>query len=303
MIIAQLKRKLPQRFEGMEDILTSSVFSLLCYLPVADGNDILARFTGLAINSSKSEVAFWPRYPTLPGFSTGPSSEQKDNRGMTEPDVVINTGSHRLFIEAKFGSDLDADYDQLGREFAIGYRLAKEASQQFTLIAITRDIRRPCPGGIDLTSGLQKKLRAVSQNGHWNDADEICQAVATSFQWVNWQRMWRCLDQYNKKALNPLVRDVCSLLTLHNLAPYDVAPLLEVLNHDLPRNTPDYKYSFVMQSAYAKMWQRLLQTDLSLLPHKTLTPLNKLYRPRALKKFNLKILEAPAWITIYSHNK
>ncbi len=303
MIIAQLKRKLPQRLEGMEDILTSSVFSLLCYLPLADGKDLLARLTGLDISASELETLFWPRFATPPGFGTGPSMEQKDNRGMTEPDVVINAGGHLLFIEAKFGSDLDADYDQLGREFAIGYRLAKEASQHFTLIAITRDIRPPRPGSIDLKEGLQKKLRAVSQNGHWDDADEICQAVAPSFQWVNWQAMWRCLNQYNKKALNPLVMDVCSLLTLHNLAPYDVAPLLDALTRDLPRSTPDYAYSFVMQSAYAKSWQRLLQTDLGLLPHKTLMSLNKLYRPHALKKFDLKILEAPSWITIYSHNK
>jgi hypothetical protein len=287
----------------MEDVLTSSVFSLLCYLPLADACDLLTRITGYDITSSEIEVLFWPRYSTPPGFSTGHSSEHTENRGMTEPDVVINTDKVVFLIEAKFGADLDAEYDQLGREFALGYRLAKEQHRDFILIPITRDMRPPRPGGTDLKAGLQKKLRTVSQKGHWSDGDEICEAVSSSVQWHNWQEMWRHLKRYNKQVKNALVEDVCSLLSLHNLAPYDVTPLLDALGRELPRHTPDYAYSFVMQSAYAKMWQRLLQANLSLLPHKSLMPLNKQYRPHALKKFDLKTLEVPSWITSYSHNK
>ena len=33
MLLAQLHRKVPSEFEGMEDVLTSSVFALLKYLP------------------------------------------------------------------------------------------------------------------------------------------------------------------------------------------------------------------------------------------------------------------------------
>ena len=161
MLLAQLHRKVPSEFEGIEDVLTSSAFALLKYLPDQLACKLLAKWADIPPGQARPQLEFWPHYPTPPGFpSPGVEAEQDEltTRGDTEPDVVIRTQDWLLLVEVKYRSPLDDAYDQLGREFAIGYRLAEQEALPFKMLVITAHTLPPKPAGIDLTDGLQQAL-------------------------------------------------------------------------------------------------------------------------------------------------
>jgi hypothetical protein len=292
MIIAQLQRKLPEQFEEMEDVLTSSVFSLFKYLNAEAASLLLSSVLGTDMSSVSMRLAFWPRYPTPSGFGGGAAQKSDfDQRGQTEPDVVIETDDVLIFVEGKFRSYLDDQFDQLGREFVIGHRLAQDLGKRFLLLAVTRDILQPQPKDTDLYDGIEAKIRSVAVSGSWKDGSEVEAAVRSSFKWINWQRIWSCLKSCNAGNLAPLVDDVCALLLLHNLTPYDSSPLRKLLGVDLPLAALDFDYSYTTPSAYRKKWQKIWRMDLSLLEKPVFqASLRKQFDLRQLSFFDLSSL-------------
>src|SRR5262245_38287177 len=144
MLLAQLHRKVPSQFEGMEDVLTSNIFGLFKYLPDHLAGELLADFAKIAVPPAPLQLQLWPRHPTPPGFhllADLDEPEEFTERGDTEPDVIITTQDWLVLAEAKYRSSLDEEYDQLGREFAIGYRLAKSENRRFRLLVVTAHTR------------------------------------------------------------------------------------------------------------------------------------------------------------------
>lgn len=229
MLLAQLHHKVPSEFEGMEDVLTSSALGLLKYLPDQIACALLAEFAAIPSLQGPLQMELWPRYPTPPGFCspivTAEWEGEPADRGDTEPDVVITAKDWLVLIEAKYRSPLDETYDQLGREFAVGYRLAQDAGCQFRLLAVTGHTLQPTPAGIDLVTGVQSALTEASA-GLGNAATEIIAAVPASLHWTNWQHLYSilsaaCGDQDISDNTRRLLEDVCRLLELRALKPYD----------------------------------------------------------------------------------
>lgn len=132
MLIAELKGKIPSKFDDKEDILTSNVFSFFKY---AHRQILKSYLNNLSINVSideanKAEFIFWPSY--------------EDG---TEPDLVIICGKYYMLIEAKLKSDFSPKTkildSQIDREIKMGKLAAKNLNKEFIYIAITAEYYKP----------------------------------------------------------------------------------------------------------------------------------------------------------------
>ncbi|MEI6196542.1 MAG: hypothetical protein WCS42_19650 [Verrucomicrobiota bacterium] len=154
MYQAELNGKLPSSASDREDVLTSNVFSFLKY---SHRPTYLRQFLRLAsLNVKTSELhrvkfEFWPNY-----------------HDGTQPDVIIETDSCYLLVEAKYFSGV-AEEDgnpagQLIREFETGTMEARNRAKSFHLLLLTDDATRP--------SRLLAQMPAKFQN---------------KTSWTNWQ--------------------------------------------------------------------------------------------------------------------
>lgn len=258
MLSAQLSHKVPTEFEGMEDVLTSSVFALLRYLPAHLACHLLSRWAKIPVQQGQPEVDFWPRYPTPAGFGVFldlAEQEEPLGRGDTEPDVVIRTPEWLVLVEVKYQSHLDHDYDQLGREFAIGYRQANREGLDFRLLVLTANALEPRPAGIELKTGVQQALSKVLEM----DGDVIegmISSVPDALRWINWQRVYRSLSQtsavpYIAEHNRRLLEDTCQLLGMRGLKPYSSRPLLEAMKRWDRADIADEAWRLPMSYRYA----------------------------------------------------
>jgi hypothetical protein len=312
MLLAQLERKVPSEFEGMEDVLTSSVFGLLKYLPDQLACELLAECAAIPLPQGPLQLKLWHRYPTPPGFRspavTADREEESAIRGATEPDAVIETGDWLVLMEAKYRSPLDTTYDQLGREFAVGYRLAQNAKRRFRLLVITGHTFPPTPAGFDLETGVRNALAAASA-GLGDAAAEMITAVPTSLHWTNWQQLYSimlraCDHQDISGSTRRLLEDVCRLLELRGLKPYDNRPIANVLDRCDRAGIPDdawslpvaYRYRLV--SSLGAGWEQLLRLDtttLHPLGWQLQVPSSKYDPVTHLGHFQLGSLRTPVW--------
>lgn len=231
MLQAQIHHKIPREFEGMEDVLTSSTIGLLSYLPSPLAAAIVAELARIQPENESVETALWPTYATPPGFRTSAhpddgsadSSEENDSvRGRTEPDAVLSGAGWLVVLEAKYHSPLDEEYDQLGREFTIGFNEAKRNGLQYRLLVLTAHTLEPKPAGESLVQGVRKAVARSQSAG----AADIVAAVPDSLRWTNWQRLYLILrkaaaDQGYPAHTHRLLADACTVLELHGLVPYD----------------------------------------------------------------------------------
>ena len=192
MLLAQLRHKVPSEFEGMEDVLTSSVFCTLKYFPDLIASDLMNRLGGFSTLfplRGPLKVQLWPRYSgsvDVTSVDIEDSGEgDTDTPGGTEPDVRITAADWLILLEVKYRSQLDAAYDQLAREFMAGYQHAKRDGRRFRLLVVTAHTMQPTPGGVDLETGLGDALDETSFLSDDYKA-ELAAAVSESLHWTSW---------------------------------------------------------------------------------------------------------------------
>jgi hypothetical protein len=316
MLLAQLHRKVPADFEGMEDVLTSTVFGLFKYLPNDTASAFLAEFAAVPSLQGPLQVELWPRYPTPPGFRTPRVVAQEDeepaSRGDSEPDVVITTDEWVLVVEAKYHSPLDEEFDQLGREFAVGHRLARDTGRRFRLLVVTGHTLEPRPGGVELVMGLRGALNAAS-GGLGEAAADVIAAVPRSLHWTNWQGLYRILARASQGGgmqanVRLLLEDVCELLALRGLRPYDGRSIVAALTRWERAQLADevwlssVAYRYRTAPSIAGGWERLLDSDMSALGPAAWHPLvsRSDYELAAhLGHPDLETLRSPEWRPSY----
>jgi hypothetical protein len=217
----------------MEDVLTSSILGFIKYLSDELASSLLSAFAGLSELSGTPEIELWPRFPTPAGFGglTAPPDAGEDAlpRGDTEPDAVITVDDWLVFVEAKYRSTLDRDYDQLGREYVIGYRQALADGRRFRLLVVTAQVCAPTPAGIDLVEGVKQVLRRNCSSLPV-DVATLIDSVPSALHWTNWQAMYSLLSRLLERQSLPdntlrLISDMCRLLELRGLRPYSIEPL------------------------------------------------------------------------------
>lgn len=265
MLSAQLSHKVPTEFERMEDVLTSSVFALLRYLPAHLACHLLTRWAKIPVQQGQPQIDFWPRYPTPVGFDIFldvAEQEEPPNRGDTEPDVVIRTPEWFVVVEVKYQSHLDHDYDQLGREFAIGYRQATRDGLDFRLLVVTANALEPRPAGIALRTGVQQALRKVLER----DGDVpggMISSVPDALRWISWQQVYRILSQttavpYIAEHNRHLLGDTCRLLEMRGLKPYSSRHLFEAMKRWDRADIADEAWRLPMNYRYTTRSSRSL---------------------------------------------
>jgi len=316
MLLAQLHRKIPVQFEGMEDVLTSSVFSLFKYLPGEIARSYLAEWARIPSLSGPLQVDVWPRFPTPPGFQRpgGLAEEDEDPvmRGDTEPDVLITTREWVILIEAKYRSPLDKHFDQLGREFAVGHQLAKETGRRLRLVVLTGHTLQPLPGGVDLVTGLRSALSAAS-GSLGETASDMIGGARESLHWTNWQQLYTILakascDRDTSNSTRLLLADLCDLLELRGLKPYAAEPIVAALARWEEAAIPEelwvvpFDYSYRLPSSVSWGWEQLLSVDLSPLGRPAWHP--EISRSdydlgTHLGRFDLESLRTPLWSPAY----
>ena len=160
MIIAELKGKIPSKFDNKEDILTSNVFSFFKYSDRRLFKEYLSKL-GIEVTLKESENAefiFWPSY-----------------EDRTEPDLVVICGKYYLLFEAKLDSDFSpktatSDF-QIEREIKMGKMSAENLNKKFVYITITKEYYKD-------RNKYQK----------YENRDFL-------FVWTNWQFISRFIDQ------------------------------------------------------------------------------------------------------------
>lgn len=143
MYHAELNGKLPSSASDREDVLTSNVFSFLKYSHRPTYLRQFLRLAGLDIKTSelhRIRFEFWPNY--------------EDG---TEPDVIIETDTSYLLVEAKYFSGVAEENGnpagQLIRECETGSMEARNRAKSFHLLLLSDDATRPssflprCPPG------------------------------------------------------------------------------------------------------------------------------------------------------------
>ena len=313
MLLAQLHRKVPSEFEGMEDVLTSSVLGLLKYLPDQIACALLAEFAAIPLLQGPLQLELWPRYTTPPGFRSSTAIAEREgepaSRGDTEPDAVITAKGWLVLMEAKYRSPLDETYDQLGREFAVGYRLAQDAGCRFRLLVVTGHTLQPTPTGLDLVTGVRRAL-TVASAGLGDVAEEMIAAVKASLHWTNWQQLYSissaaCGSQDCLDSSHRLLEDVYQLLELRGLKPYDDRPIASALTRWETADIPDEMWSLpvayryrVVSSFLAAGWEQLIRLDVSTLHPLAWylsVPVSNYDLVTHLEHFQLGSLSDPAW--------
>ena len=316
MLLAQLHRKVPSEFEGMEDVLTSCVFGLFKYLPRELGGSFLAEWAAIPSLEGSLLVEVWPRYPTPPGFRRpGVLAEEDEDpatRGDTEPDVLITSREWVILVEAKYRSALDEHFDQLGREFAVGHQLARETGRGFRLLVVTGHTLPPWPAGVDLATGLSRALSAASLE-IGDAASGIVADVPDALHWTNWQHLYGILarasgDHSISGNTRLLLEDLSHLLELRGLKPYDAQSMVAALARWEEAAIPDelwsvpFDYSYRLPSSVSWGWEQLLLMDLSALGPPAWHP--EISRSdydlgTHLGRFDLQALRTPLWSSPY----
>lgn len=279
MLLAQLKHKVPAEFEGMEDVLTSSAIGVIKYLPDDLACALLAEFACTPGLTEPLDVDLWPHYPTPPGFVSPTKlpndDDEPDARGDTEPDAIIRTKDWLILVEAKYRSAVDSSYDQLGREFAVGYRLARKERRQFRLLLVTATTLPPSPGNVDLQTGLMDALSAASARLGRAEAQQMIAEVESSLLWTNWQSLYNivlakfCSGNAVASSAERLLNDVCKLLELRGLRPYDIEPMRRAMDLWKASGIPEgawlaglpYRYRVVL--SVRDGWKQLSQLDVA----------------------------------------
>ena len=184
MYLAELHSKLSSKLEGMEDLLTSNVFSFLKYSARKSFLKGYLEELGFAISDQEAndaEFIFWPRY------------EDK-----TEPDLVIIAGDYYLLIEAKYFSGFSEETSktkaQLVREIDNGKLEARNCGKNFRLIAITADYYFK-----------RHKFKTLTSSHMRN------------FKWTNWQTVAAFLYKALTNAKNIRKQDQDFALDLYAL--------------------------------------------------------------------------------------
>jgi len=201
MIIAELNGKIPSKFDDMEDILTSNVFSFFKYSDRQLFKDYLSKL-GIEVTLKESENAefiFWPSY--------------EDG---TEPDLVVICGNYYLLFEAKLYSDFSlktsTTESQIEREIKMGKMSAEYLNKKFVYIALTAEYY---------------KTRSKYQKYKKKDF---------SFIWTNWQFISsfieKKLEYEDMKQNKNFANDLYLLLVKKNLRSFQS---FEQLNYNYNR--------------------------------------------------------------------
>ncbi len=220
MLQAFLKGKLSREQENLEDLLTSSVFGLLAYLPAERGLLPLLRLAiyedGTAVpllqasDLTVTSLEFWPTYQT-------------DGVGPTEPDVIVHVEDmigqkHSMLIEVKLwsgkssgaGDDAHEIRDQLAREWCVLVDRCKQERSQPHLIYVTADPRYPV---LEIDESIKEFIsKRVALNS----------AFPLRCAWVSWTTVATAFRNSPELAL----RDVSRLCERLDLVPFGGIPAL-----------------------------------------------------------------------------
>jgi hypothetical protein len=161
MYQAELNGKLPSSASDREDVLTSNVFSFLKYSHRQTYLRQFLRVAGLHVKTSelhRVKFDFWPNYDDG-----------------TEPDVIIETDSCYLLVEAKYFSDVAEENGnpagQIIREFETGAMEARNRAKSFRLLLLTDDATRPSSLLAQMPARFQDKVT-------WTNWQAIAQMIS-----------------------------------------------------------------------------------------------------------------------------
>lgn len=219
MLQALLRGKLSYVQENAEDILTSSVFGLLSYLPPDEGLIPLLRLAQRK-DSRRVEwllgplqilqIEFWPTY------RDGPD-------GWLEPDVMIwvqdaNGQKHLVLIEVKLWSgksvvqrqDASSLGDQLAREWSLLARLCEHGDAIPLLLFVTADRLYPSIEVQESEQEYSSKLPTLSAT------------YPFTCSWISWLQVTSAFEASESRAL----RDIALSCRKLDLVPFEgISPI------------------------------------------------------------------------------
>jgi len=223
MITALCHGKLSKELEGLEDLLTSAVFSRLRYMPLNEG---LADFLSFSTFPDKSPL--FPSNLTIESavFRFWPWWQSGDCQG-AEPDLVIDLRTsdgmqYKLLIEAKFrsGKSSETDFeapvpvDQLAREWD---NLTSQCEAEHCV-----------PLMIYLTADFGSPSDDLAQSAHEYDTKRNLSKFPFRCAWLSWRHLRPALSHRASEAAKDIISlvDRLDLVFYQGVSPIHVQPWL-----------------------------------------------------------------------------
>jgi hypothetical protein len=217
---ALLRGKLSEQQENLEDILTSTVFGLLQYIPIQIG---LLKFISCAVPFRTLITKPLPQFASKVKYEFWPWLQNDDCYG-AEPDVLIrvtdNVGiEHLILVEAKFHSGKSSTAestnhiptDQLAKEWDNLVRQSESEDAIPHLIYLTADYGVPVDALEDSAKEFQSKR--PEKNSQY----------PFECYWLS----WRHLAVAFKGASDPMLRDLIDLTRRYGFAFFDgITPIV-----------------------------------------------------------------------------
>lgn len=254
MIPALLNGKLSRDQENMEDILTSTVFGQLRYLPPEEG---LAPFLDNIVHKGHSSfpaLVFGPsttvKYKFWPRLREEKFDEETETQcHLCEPDVLLRVRGPddyrvNLLVEAKLWSgkssgpseDDSAPTDQLAREWDNLVCLSAEENAAPFLIYLTADFQYPEDKIQESQREFVKKRRG---------APFCC-------GWLS----WRHLERTFRESENPCLKDLAKLCRRLDLRFFDgIQALGSPPSLTWSFNRGDVEFPWLSQPPIALQWR------------------------------------------------
>lgn len=202
MIPALMHGKLPAELEGMEDLLTSSVFSAVSYMPYEQG---LHRVLSMTEGTSSKEwlpspdknvsvsYEYWPWWTATGGVGS-------------EPDVVISFVRHakvvvRLLIEAKLWS---------GKSNPSSSDVKDQLAREWLCLVTKCEADGSLPAMIYLTAWKSGAILEIDESREvlQRQRPEVTAKYPLACGWLSWSHFREAF----RRSDGPIERDLCSLI-------------------------------------------------------------------------------------------
>jgi hypothetical protein len=216
MIDAELRGKLgadgSRAHDRAEDLLTSTVFGLLRYLPISEGLlPFLGRARPVQTGDLGSHVRTEPGWIDLEGVTQVELKFWPSFKEFGEPDVLIHLRNtdrviHLVLIEAKLFSPKSSKAGEEDGELAV-----EDKPDPDQLVRYWQGLRRQQ----EVVAGASCSLIYLTSHGTPPLAelrDSVCRASGMRLAWLSWRDAWFVAHQLALSTRSPPAEDMVRLL-------------------------------------------------------------------------------------------
>ena len=206
--------------ENSEDILTSSVFGLLKYLPPAFWlvpllEQAFRGRTFQGLGQSTAKIQFWQK------LSAPPTTKHPE--GVEEIDILIRIRHLIILVECKFRSPVNmggsgsSARDQIARYLdAAVFNLWPDSDTKREIYLVLLTDTEEEPTILSRYRNPETVLACLAQDRPFVDYEEVSQMLARNVGWITWRDLLNILERKDSNEADPakamIIKDIVRYL-------------------------------------------------------------------------------------------